>query len=89
MPCKVFRNIISLYGEELLAPRLKPKLEDRPFSTDRNCLSTILAGTLHILTPFRHPKTEAAPWRFDKDPLIMHNSLHYKNNTILMLLFCS
>jgi hypothetical protein len=27
-----FRNKLIFYGEELLAPRLSPKLEDHPFS---------------------------------------------------------
>jgi hypothetical protein len=28
--CQMFRNVIIFYGEELLAPRPIPKLEDHP-----------------------------------------------------------
>jgi hypothetical protein len=44
----LFRNMIRLYGEELLAPRPTPKLEDRPLSAVRDCLFNIFAATLHI-----------------------------------------
>jgi hypothetical protein len=30
--CIVFRNMVIFYGEELLAPRPTPKLEDHPLS---------------------------------------------------------
>jgi hypothetical protein len=40
---KVFFN-----GEELLAPRPTPKLEDHPVSTVRDCLFNIFAATLLI-----------------------------------------
>jgi hypothetical protein len=44
-----FRNIINFfYGEELLAPRLTPKLEDHPLRAVRDCLLSIFASTLHI-----------------------------------------
>ena len=36
------------HGEELLAPRPTPKLEDHPLSVVRYCLFNILAATLHI-----------------------------------------
>ena len=42
------RNIVSFYGEELLAPRPTRKLEDHPLSATRGCLFRILAATLHI-----------------------------------------
>jgi hypothetical protein len=41
-------NWIRFYGEELLAPRPNPKLEDNPLSAVRNCLFNIFASTLHI-----------------------------------------
>jgi len=44
----MFRNCVSFYGEELLAPRPNPKLEDRPFSAVRDCLLNIFISTLHI-----------------------------------------
>ena len=42
-----FRNKDNFYGEELLAPRPTPKLEDHPLSTVRDCLFNIFAATLH------------------------------------------
>jgi hypothetical protein len=64
----VFRNMVILYGEELLAPRPTPKLEDHPLSAIRDC---IFAATLHIRRPFLHPEPKDAPCCGDRDPLIM------------------
>ena len=44
----MFRNMIHVYSEELLAPRPTPKLEDCPLSAVRDCLFNIFAATLHI-----------------------------------------
>ena len=44
-----FRNKIRFYGEELLAPRPTPKLEDYPLSTVHDCLFNIFAASLHIV----------------------------------------
>ena len=44
----IFRNKTNFYGEELLAPRPTPKLEDHPLSAVRDCLFNIFAATLHI-----------------------------------------
>jgi hypothetical protein len=60
--------MVIFYGEELLAPRPTPKLEDHPFSAVRDC---IFAATLYIRRPFLHPQPEDAPCRGDRDPLIM------------------
>jgi hypothetical protein len=38
-----FRNKLIFYGEELLAPRPTPKLEDHPLSAVRDCLFNIFA----------------------------------------------
>jgi hypothetical protein len=43
----ILRNKIRFYGEELLAPRPTPKLEDHPLSAVRDCLINIFAATLH------------------------------------------
>jgi len=43
----VFRNKIRFYGEELLAPRPNPKLEDHPLSVTRDWLFNTFAATLH------------------------------------------
>jgi hypothetical protein len=40
--------MIRFYGEELLAPRPTPKLEDYPSSALCDCLFNIFAATLHI-----------------------------------------
>jgi hypothetical protein len=64
----VFRNMVIFYGEELLAPRPTPKLEDHPLSAVRDC---IFAATLHIWKLFLRPQPEDAPCRGDRDPLIM------------------
>jgi hypothetical protein len=59
-----FRNKIIFYGEELLAPRPTPKLEDHPLSAVRDCLFNIFAATLHIWGPFppSAPWGRAMPW---------------------------
>ena len=44
----LFCNMISFYGEELLAPRPTPKLEDHPLSALCDCLFNIFTATLHI-----------------------------------------
>jgi hypothetical protein len=43
-----FRNRLIFYGEEFLAPRPTPKLEDHLLSAVRDCLFNIFAATLHI-----------------------------------------
>ena len=43
-----FLNMISFYGEELLAPRSTPNLEDHPLSAVRGCFFNIFVATLHI-----------------------------------------
>jgi hypothetical protein len=44
----VILNIWIFHGEELLAPRPTPKLEDHPLSAVRDCLFSLLAATIHI-----------------------------------------
>ena len=44
----LFRNKISFYGEELLAPSPNPKLEDHLLSDVRDCLFNIFAAPRHI-----------------------------------------
>ena len=44
----MFHNKIWLYGEELLAPRPNPKLEDHPLQSLRDCLFNIFVAVLHI-----------------------------------------
>jgi hypothetical protein len=56
------RNMIRYPGEELLAPRPTPKLEDLPLSDVRDGLFNIFAATLHIggRSPIRNLKTRLA-----------------------------
>jgi len=43
----MFRNYARFYGEELLAPRPTPSLEDHFLPSVCNCLFNIFAATLH------------------------------------------
>jgi hypothetical protein len=43
----MFRNEIGFYGEEKLAHRPTPKLEDHPLSAVHDCLFNTFAATLH------------------------------------------
>jgi hypothetical protein len=72
----MFRNMVIFYGEELLAPRPTPKLEDHPLSAVRDRLFNVFAATLHIRRPFLHPQPEDAPCRGDRDPESKKN-IHY------------
>jgi hypothetical protein len=44
----IFRKKIRFHGDELLAPRPTPKLDEHPLSAVRDCLLNIFAATLHI-----------------------------------------
>ena len=68
---KCFVTLLSFYGEELLAPRPTPKLEDHPLSAVCDCLFSIFVATLHIWRPFLHPQPEDAPWCGARDPHIV------------------
>jgi hypothetical protein len=70
------RNVIIFYGEELLAPRPTPKLEDHPLSAVRDCLLNVFVATLHNWRPFLHPQPEDAPCHGDRDPLNTDAGLH-------------
>ena len=71
----IFRNLMCFYGEELLAPRPTPKLEDHPLSAVRDCLFNIFATTLHIggRSSIRNQRTHHT---VVKDPLIMEVMTH-------------
>jgi hypothetical protein len=68
-------NIISFYGEELLAPCPTPKLEDHSLLAVYNCLFNILTATLHIWRLFVLPQPEDMPCCGDRDPLFMDQIL--------------
>ena len=61
--------MLSFYGEQSLAARPTPKLEDHPLSAVRGSLFNTFAATLHIWRSFVHPQPEYAPCRGDRDPL--------------------
>jgi hypothetical protein len=48
LACEFFLTCFFFHGEELLAPRPTPKLEDHPLSTVRDCLFNLFAAALHI-----------------------------------------
>jgi hypothetical protein len=50
--CEMFLKVVSFYGEELLATRPTPKLEDYPLLAVRECLYSIFVATLCIWKPF-------------------------------------
>jgi hypothetical protein len=66
--CLTFHNNLDFYGEELLATRPAPKLEDHPLTAIRNCLFSTFIATLHM---WRHPEDPTC--RCDRDP---HNIRH-------------
>jgi hypothetical protein len=66
-PCEIFRNIVSLYDEELFAPRPTPSWKITPLSAVRDIIKYICSWW----RPFLHPLPEDVPCRSDMDPLIM------------------
>ena len=58
---EVVSNVVTLYGEELLALRQDPKLEDHPLSVVRDWFFSILSSILEAVPP---SKTwgRAVPW---------------------------
>jgi hypothetical protein len=67
----MIQDLVIFYGEELLAPRSTPKMEDHPLLAVHDCLFNVFAATLHIRRLFLHPQPEDVPYRGDRDPLIM------------------
>jgi len=71
--CEMFCNVISFYGEELLATCPTPKMEDHPLSAVRDCLFKVFAATLHIWRPFLQLQPEDVPYCCDRDPVCLAN----------------
>ena len=65
-PSEMFRDTISLYGEELLALRPTLKLEDHPLS---RVLYWLFAAARHIWRQFIQPRTQDAPCCGNRDRL--------------------
>jgi hypothetical protein len=59
---ETFRNLLLFYGEVLLAPRPKPKLEDQPLSAVCDCLFNVFAPTLWRPSPPSTTWGRAKPW---------------------------
>ena len=59
-----FVILLSFYGEELLASRPTPKLEDHPLLAVRDGLFNIFAATVHFWKPFLRSVTSgrAVQW---------------------------
>ena len=55
---RTFCNMICFYGEELLAPRPIPKLEDHPLSAVHDCIFNIFTAT-----PILEAVPPSATWR--------------------------
>jgi hypothetical protein len=72
----MFRDVLLFYGEELLAPRATPKLEDHSLSAVRDCLFNVFAATFHNWRPFLHSQPEDAPCRGDRNPLHTDSELN-------------
>jgi len=74
----MFRNMVSSYSEELLAPCLTSKLENTSMLADRDC---VFAATLPAWRPFLHLQQENAlccNWIQN----LLSRSLLYKNINI-------
>ena len=72
----VFRNKASFYGEELLAPRPIPSMEDHPLTAVRDCLFNIFAATLHIGGLFSNGNPRARRTVVTGTRLSLHQTLN-------------
>jgi hypothetical protein len=80
-PCITFRNRLSFYAWELLAPRPTPNLEDHPLSAVRDCLFNVFVATLYVWRPslLSAIRGRSMPWwqgptyRYSE---LINNSLH-------------
>jgi hypothetical protein len=74
-----FVTWLTFYGEEMLAPRPTPKLEEHPLSAVRDTLFNTFAATLHIRRPFLLPQPEDAPCCGD-GPTYQHSRLIFSTH---------
>jgi hypothetical protein len=72
----MIRNKTSFYGEELLAPRPNPKLEDHPLLAVRDSLFNIFAANFHIggRSSIRNLRTRHVVWWGPPHDLHFHNT---------------
>jgi len=87
------RNIVSFYGEELLALRPTPKLDYHPLSAVLDCLFNIFAATFHIWRSFFYPQPESGPCSGERDLLVMvlpvHKSVPFLEYSIFYDILCT
>jgi hypothetical protein len=65
-----FRNRLIFYGEELLAPRITPSLEDHPCRLSATAYSVYSQLPSISVGRVLHPQPEDAPCRGDKWPTL-------------------
>jgi hypothetical protein len=80
--CEMLHNILSFYGEELLAPCPTPKLKEHPFSAVCDCLFNIFISSLHIWKLVFHLQPYNTPCCGDRNPLIMDLSGKKKTHKV-------
>ena len=67
---QIFRNVISFYVEDFLAPRPIPQAGGPPFVDCPRLLIQYIRSYPPYRRPFLHPQPKDAPCRGDRDPLI-------------------
>jgi hypothetical protein len=87
-------DMVSIYGEELLATLLNHRLEDHTLPTGRYCLFNVLAVTVHIkilqfryliLIPVAHfDKRNSVffPWSFQREYVPLLNCFFLQHGNI-------
>ena len=73
MPCKMFRNTVNFYSEQLSSPLPTPNLEGHPLSAVYDCLFNIFANMPHMW----RPQPEDAPYSGDRNPRITEKKCNY------------
>ena len=78
---------ICCYGEQLLAPRTNPKLEDHLLSNVRDCLFNTFAATLHIegRSSIRNPRTRNSVMTGTHLSWLILCTKHKRKNSVSML----
>jgi hypothetical protein len=72
----MFRNKASFYGEESLAPRPTPSMEDHPLTAVRDWLFNIFAATVHIGGCFSNCSPRTLHAVVTETPLSLHHTLN-------------
>jgi hypothetical protein len=80
---------MRLYNEELLVPRLIPKLEEHPLSAVRYCLFNTTVATMQSANRLLCLQPEETPYRCERGPPyreIICVTLFFKKNLLISLL---